>query len=156
MASEAPKFEAVAPLDELTYVGQSAIEGLGIFAKVDLPKGTCWWTLKLNKNVLLITYDQYKQLMDSNQEGSPLSQALLASVNHFGYYEGNQDAIAICMDNARFTNHSDDPNSGGDPTNPISVALRDIKAGEEITEDYMGYHQCPWPEPYRWCPRHTS
>jgi SET domain-containing protein len=39
-------------------------------------------------------------------------------------------------DGARFTNHSETPNLRWDETTRVSVAARDIAAGEEFTENY--------------------
>jgi len=45
--------------------------------------------------------------------------------------------IHLCdfCDDARFINHSFDPNTGPSPFGE-TIALRDIRAGEEITENY--------------------
>lgn len=66
--------------------------------------------------------------------------------------------LLLCADNARWINHSDDPNV--DTTLPlfhtqnIDRALRDIAAGEELTMDYTraedepfkGFPGCSRPE----------
>jgi uncharacterized protein len=55
--------------------------------------------------------------------------------------------MVLIPDNGRFVNHSDAPSSGAGVNGRLlySVALRDIAAGEEITEDYATYDECPWP-----------
>lgn len=44
----------------------------------------------------------------------------------------------LCVDDARFINHSCDPNGKSDGPG-LTVAARDIAAGEEITEDYREF-----------------
>jgi len=62
----------------------------------------------------------------------PLGRELL---NHYGYLsEFFPGGYVLNCDNARFINHSDDPNT--DNTTEFSYALRDIQPGEEITCDY--------------------
>ena len=50
----------------------------------------------------------------------------------------------------RYINHSDEPNCGGewadDPKDEVSIAIRDIEEGEEITDDYSVFQDmsCEW------------
>lgn len=63
-------------------------------------------------------------------------------------------SLVWLMDNSRYTNHSNQPNSGyaevfrSDSQTVSSMfcsaVIRDVKAGEEIFEDYRPYDQCPW------------
>ena len=48
-------------------------------------------------------------------------------------------AICLCADNARHINHSDNPNVHVGDENAFDYALRDIAAGEEITENYLRF-----------------
>ena len=66
----------------------------------------------------------------------------------YSYFSALHDSLVICLDNARYVNHSDTPNSGpaADQNPLISIALRDIAKGEEILEDYDVYDNCPWAE----------
>jgi len=47
-----------------------------------------------------------------------------------------EDYLVLNTDNARFTNHSDNPNTKSLGRFQDNIALRDIKVGEEITIDY--------------------
>jgi SET domain-containing protein len=64
---------------------------------------------------------------------------------HVGIYLKHSDAFLVFHDGTQFTNHSLEPNSKAvmptskDYTQMISYALKDIKAGEEIFENYEGY-----------------
>ena len=57
-----------------------------------------------------------------------------------GYLHDPSDQFIHLVDGGQFTNHSDSPNCGGDwaadPKDEVSVAIRDIEEGEEITDDY--------------------
>jgi SET domain-containing protein len=132
-------------LDELTEVRESKIAGLGLFAKKFIPKGTCWFERHPDE-VLMITKFQYHALLQSQE--SPLSKGFIQAIKTYTYYEKKYDALIFCVDNARFVNHSLNPNSGADSTlsSLKSVALRDIYPGEEITENYLSYDLCPWAE----------
>jgi SET domain-containing protein len=127
----------------LTEVRKSNIHGFGLFAKVDIPKGRVWWHGR-REDVLLLDRKQYETLTRS-QRSQPIEQTLEAFLM-YSYYGAESDELILCLDNSRFVNHSFEPNSGalpgGDPL--VSLALRDIAAGEEIVENYMDYARCPW------------
>ena len=131
---------------DLTEARQSPIHGLGVFAKRDIPKGTVWWRGEKDVNVLLFNRQQYLHFQQS--AGNSLKDAFWEVLATYSYYSRQLDSLIVCLDNARYVNHSDEPNSGPDETqNPLlSVALRDIKAGEEILENYDHYDFCPWVE----------
>lgn len=131
------------PLDEIAETRMSPIHGLGLFAKVDIPAGTVWWSARPG-TVLLISQAQYKSLSGSTR--NPLSEQLLTALTTYCYYAASLDSLVLCLDNARFVNHSDNPNSGAAESAEalIAVALRDIKQGDEIFENYFHYDECPW------------
>jgi hypothetical protein len=51
--------------------------------------------------------------------------------------------LVMSMDNDKFVNHSDTPNTlseyRDDEAEVITVALRDIEAGEELTDNYRSF-----------------
>lgn len=116
---------------------------MGLFAKIDIPAQTLWWKASRN-NVLLVNHQQFVTLSHSHQNTT--TDGLLSLVKTYGYYSSRLDSIIVCLDNARYVNHSFEPNSGAPiHGNPLcSVTLRRICAGEEITEDYTQYDHCPW------------
>jgi SET domain-containing protein len=130
-------------VDEFTEVRESKIAGLGLFAKKLIPKGTYWFDHN-HDDVLMISKKQYMTLIQSHD--SPLSNGFIQAIKTYTYYEKIYDALVFCVDNARFVNHSTNPNSGADEfDSPLkSIALRDIQEGEEITENYLSYDLCPW------------
>jgi SET domain-containing protein len=114
-----------------TYVAASEIEGNGLFAAEKIVRGT---PMQMDVPVfdIVLTPGQVKALI-------PIAQA------HVQKYAWTDDRGLkhIGVDNDRFVNHSDDPNMGGIDDaksfeNPfdVMVAMRDIEAGEEITEIY--------------------
>lgn len=131
---------------EWTEVKHSLIHGLGVFAKRDIPKGTPWWKGEAGLNILLFNKHQYLNFQMS--EKNALKTGFWDMIATYSYYSSLLDSLIVCLDNARYVNHSDHPNSGPDASqNPlISVALRDIKKGEEILENYDWYDHCPWAE----------
>ena len=133
------------PINALTEVRNSHVHGLGVFAKTDIPKGTVWWRARPGMDVLLINKAQFQTLKDSQH--SPTSQDLLEAIYTYSYYSAEDDVLILILDHARYTNHSFQPNSDVYPEPGVigSIALRDIKAGEEIMEDYSEFDHCPWP-----------
>ncbi len=131
---------------DLTEVKQSPIHGFGVYAKADIPKGTAWWNGEVDNNVLLFNKNQYLNFQRSAD--NQLKVDFWKMLSTYSYYSTKLDSLIICLDNARYVNHSELPNSGPAPDqNPlISIALRDILQGEEILEDYDLYDLCPWAE----------
>jgi hypothetical protein len=54
-------------------------------------------------------------------------------------YDPATGTHTLSFDDARFTNHSDDPNTANAADGVSTVAVRDIEAGEEITWDYRSF-----------------
>ena len=103
-----------------TQIKPSEISGIGLFADEDIPKNTiihkeCAFTVEFTK----------EQLKD-------LTEYHLEFLKIYSYeFEG---ITRISVDHDKFMNHSDNPNTyelGSD-----TLALRDIKKGEEILTDY--------------------
>lgn len=96
--------------------------GLGVFATRRIPKGTIVWTLdaldqKLGPDQLRTLGPAYRKLVER-----------YAYPNEFGHW-------ILCWDLGRWVNHSCAPNAlstGWD----FDLAVRDIEAGEQITNDY--------------------
>lgn len=129
-----------------TAVKPSSIAGLGIFADQEIKKGEAIW-LYSPETCLVFTRKQFDSLLKSFHK---IENSIIQYYLTYGYYFSPLDALLILLDNARFFNHSDQPNSGGSfesPTELIgqrSIALRDIEKGEELTESYQSYDQSPW------------
>ncbi|MFX1494938.1 MAG: SET domain-containing protein [Promethearchaeota archaeon] len=135
--------KATNPIEEYTYVKPSKIDGLGLFAKKLIPKGTILWHAR-PQDVLIIKKDQFLTLDTSYK--SPLIKDYIHDLLTYSYYESELDALIFCLDNAKFVNHSFNANSGisEDENGFCAIAKRDIQPGEEITEDYSKYKFCDW------------
>ena len=110
-----------------TMLQASPIEGIGCFAAERIRRGTPLWRFVPCFDVMLppsfCAEMCNAEFLEKYAQQCPLT----------GYY-------VLCADDARFVNHSDDPNMGAcaplfDPARTHD-ALRDIEAGEEITCDY--------------------
>ncbi|MDP3956711.1 MAG: SET domain-containing protein [bacterium] len=113
-----------------TKIGPSKIHGIGLFADELIPNGTILWK-----------YVPGFDLRFTKEEVEKLPEAVQKFIHFYDYESKDTGYLVICADNARFYNHSEDPNTegidlpetdgeGGD------VAARDIHLGEEITCDY--------------------
>ncbi|HWY10448.1 MAG TPA: SET domain-containing protein [Bacteroidia bacterium] len=106
----------------------SKISGMGLFADEDIPKGTTVWKFEPNIDVLL-----------SKQEIEKLTDASKEQVYNYAFLDVDHKKYMLCGDDARFFNHSDNSNCTDEFSN-ITVALRDIKAGEELTVNYKKFY----------------
>ena len=137
------KISFIQRLSHFAEVRPSPLHGLGLFAKRDIPENTVWWKARRSQ-VMLLNRPQFHTLMASRI--NPVMENMLSIASIYGYYAARLDSIVICLDDARYVNHSEEPNSGaplnGDPLS--SRTLRLIREGEEITEDYGAYDHCAW------------
>jgi SET domain-containing protein len=110
------------------YVGPSAIEGVGVFAAAPIAKGTAIWSLD----------EKFDQVL-TVAEIAALGDEQRSFVERYGYTHTTRPELTVLeMDNGRFMNHSDNPNT--DFTDPVvGWAIRDIAEGEEITCNYAEF-----------------
>jgi uncharacterized protein len=111
-----------------TYLDRSSLHGIGLFAAELISSGTAVWRFTPGFDF---------ELDPSLIEAQPphFRERLL----HYGYIDPRLDRYILCCDDARFLNHSDNPNLETDFTRErhgVDIALRDIAAGEEMTVDY--------------------
>lgn len=112
-----------------TKIGRSDIAGIGLFADEFVPKGTPIWKLQDSFDIQL-----------SQDEFLALSEPAQTQVLNYCYYNSKTGKYVVCGDDARFFNHSIDPNcSSSDDDYKVDVALRDIRPGEELTQDYGNF-----------------
>jgi hypothetical protein len=108
------------PATELRFVSSDI--GSGVFATRLIPRGTITWALDV--------LDQ-RFTSDAIEALPAYARDLL---DKYSYVDGRGDHV-LCWDNARFFNHSCTANClsvGYD----FEIAVRDIQAGEELTDDY--------------------
>lgn len=111
-----------------TYLGKSEINGTGVFAREYIPNGSVVWRMQKNFD-LVLNKDQYEEL-------PPIAKDF---IKHYGYYNQSEGGWVVCMDNAKYTNHSNSPNIEAD--GDVAIAIKDIHEGEEITEDYYNFDE---------------
>jgi hypothetical protein len=108
------------PNSEINTAGDAI--GVGVFATRRIPRGTIVWTLdRLDQK---LTLDRVRSLP------APYRRLL----DQYGFLNERGERI-LCWDNGRYVNHSCSPNVLPTGWN-FEVAIRDIEAGEEITNDY--------------------
>jgi len=117
-----------------TRLDRSTIHGLGVFAAEDLPRGTVVWRLDPGPDVLL-----------DEAVVAALPAAARAQIDRYAYHDPVRGCRVLCGDDARFFNHATDANCGDSPVEgaDVTVALRDIVAGEELTWDYAESGMAP-------------
>lgn len=106
-----------------TKLGLSPLHGIGLFAAELIPAGTVVW--------------RYMPPFDAAFYQLPTDPVVLETLEHYSYFDEEMDVWVLPGDNARFTNHSDEPNLKIDAQ--TMVAARDILSGEEITTDYWSF-----------------
>lgn len=115
-----------------TRLGPSSIAGIGLFADEDIPAGTVTWRF-------VPGFDQLFCEQDIAGRPEPARSELL----NYTYKHPETGRYVYCLDNARFMNHADDPNTRGVHVSAsiegYDVATRDIAKGEELTCDYFTF-----------------
>jgi SET domain-containing protein len=124
-------------------VRESSINGKGLFAAGDIPKGAVYWVYHCDdplpvKGATVCENGVYSR-EDLERVDDP---AELKAILHGGIFLKDCDLFMAFRDGSEYMNHSFDPNSqirypeSKDYRELVSYALRDIRAGEEITEHY--------------------
>jgi hypothetical protein len=104
-----------------TYIDQSAIHGLGVFADEFIRKGKKIWRF-------VEGYDR----IYSPKQFAELPKAAKDFVRFYGYRVDGE--IILTVDHDRNINHSENANTVWQ--SGYSIARRNIRKGEEITNDY--------------------
>lgn len=113
-----------------TKIGKSGIHGIGLFADQFIPKGSIVWKfqpgfdLKISENCL-----------------DKLSEFSREQFLNYAYLNKKTGNYVLCFDDARFYNHSKNPNCVSyypdlEDEEGIDIAVIDINKGDEITCDY--------------------
>lgn len=96
--------------------------GLGVFATKDIPLGT-----------IVYAKDPLEIVIDEDQFES-LPELVKQKADIYSYIESN-GARVLSWDSAKFVNHCCEANTLSTGYG-FEIAIRDIKAGEEVTDDY--------------------
>ncbi len=113
-----------------TLLSPSEIHGIGLFAGERIPAGTVVW--RFDPAIDLVLADDALERLSG-----PAREQMLK----YSYVDRHLKRRILCGDDARFFNHSDDPNclDFPDDTGGTTVAKRDIEVGEELTSDYASF-----------------
>ncbi len=111
-----------------TSLRVSPIHGIGVFTEEPIQKGQVVWQFDRRVDIV-IPVDQMKDF----------PQAVQDYLKRLAYVEGQNGhrVMILCADNAKFVNHSDDPNLVDTPDGARELAARDIVMGEELTCNYF-------------------
>lgn len=107
-----------------TKIAQSPIHGMGLYADEFIPKGTLIWT-----------YDTHFDVSFTEYHMKDLSEHAVRLLQRYAYPDEAIGTYILCGDDARFINHSINPNTD-EVLGVGTVARRDIQAGEEIVSNY--------------------
>lgn len=123
-------------------IGVSKIHGVGVIALRDIYQGDkCYIRPRIVPTFYTVPYSSFKKLFPEIRD---LILARWPSVVNGSLFKSPNDDVGLLS----FCNHSNDPNY-----NVITdTALRDIKKGEEITEDYrkMAQWNLAYPNLHTW------
>ncbi len=132
MESLSKKERLLKDLQQNTWVAlqPSAVAGIGVFALVDIPKG--------QQGIFSNDTSEWIRISKEEVGALPAHSRFLVE-NHCLY---DEDAYYIpeygfkMVDLVVYLNHADDPNVASLDEGQDFVALRDIRAGEELFVDY--------------------
>jgi SET domain-containing protein len=104
----------------------SDIHGLGVFTEEFIPKGEVIW--------------EWHEGIDRCVSPSVVDALPTNCQQIFKRYSWvEHGSYIICIDNEKYINHSDNPNCVFTPDGNKAIAARDIKSGEEITQNYKDF-----------------
>jgi hypothetical protein len=108
--------------------------GKGIFTLEDISSGDCVWIYKLGKNVH--EFDETTSQIYLNTLPN-----LSAQQSFLNYSFGRGELICLIKDDGQYMNHADAANCNckTDLLTGHCFAMRDIKSGEQLFEDYLTY-----------------
>lgn len=108
----------------------SGIHGVGCFTEEPIREGEVVWGLHEGLDVIVTAAELERQ-----------PAVIQRFLEIYGYVErrGGEEVVVLCGDHARHMNHSAEGNLVWDADRYVAVAVRDIRAGEELTSDYYTY-----------------
>lgn len=110
------------------FLKETKHKGIGVFAGENVKKGE---TVYVDEKIL-------SKIFPAKEIANLPKVAQDFITNNSDYDEKNDTGYFDC-DNARFINHSENPNIWYYPKKKSMVALRDISKGEEILGDYRNF-----------------
>lgn len=112
------------------YVAPSEIQGVGVFAGEDIRAGSRIYEFVEGVDIVM-----------TREQAARFGVEFARFMRIFAYVDPADKTMVISVDNSRFMNHAEVPNTAWDQI--YGWATRDIRCGEEITCDYYTF----WFEP---------
>lgn len=117
-----------------TKLSGSSIHGIGLFADEFIAAETVVWKFS---DLIDLCFDE-RQIND-------LSENVSEQISRYSYRDKRSGIYVLCGDDARFFNHSNEPNCldfyDYKDLGRVTIAARDINAGEELTRNYAAFDQ---------------
>ncbi len=111
-------------------LNKSKIHGIGLFTEEDLKKGQLVYTASplLDVNI-------------SREQFDSLDEKEKREIRCWGFWDKPNNVWHSDFDNTKFVNHSFNPTLTQNPKykDAYLVATRDVKAGEELTQNYLEF-----------------
>ena len=115
-----------------TKVKESNIHGLGLFADQFIPRGTEIWR-----------FTPGFDLKFTREQILSFPEALQIYIYKYSWRSKKSKLYCLSSDDGKFFNHSENPNVLSEyrdnEEEVITVAIKDIQAGEEILDDYNSF-----------------
>jgi SET domain-containing protein len=106
-----------------TYIKEVPGKGIGLFANEKIKKNT----------VVHLEETEFDKIFSND---FVLEHNLTSFFKHYATFDKESSTWYLCSDNARFINHSYNPNITCSAEDKKSWAIHDIEIDEEITVDY--------------------
>ncbi|MCX6793122.1 MAG: SET domain-containing protein [Candidatus Falkowbacteria bacterium] len=109
---------------------KSSLHGIGLFAAEDIIKGALIYTPSPALDVN-ITQEQFDSLDEKEK----------AEIRWWGFFDEPTQKWHVDFDVSHFINHSTNRTVAQDPNHSDAylVAVKDVKAGEELTQNYLEF-----------------
>ncbi len=108
----------------------SSLHGVGLFAAEPITKGT-----------LIYTASPVLDVNISKEQFDALDEKEKQEVRWWGFFDTASDKWHVDFDVTHFINHADEATVTQDPghSDAYLIAIRDIEAGEELTQNYLEF-----------------
>lgn len=119
-----------------TKLSASSIHGVGVHADEPVRKGAEVWR-----------FQKGFDLEKTTEEIAALPEHARDWFKHYAFVDHHHEGCILSFDDARFINHSDEPNIRPDYSKEkhgVGIAQRDIPAGEELTINYRDIEKGSW------------
>lgn len=123
---------------QVKYKVKKSKYGKGIFAEENIKKGTLIWKYKRGVNVRSL---KGQNAVKDHLSRLPSDEARKDWLVHMYYHRGYCNEI---LDDGKMWNHSAKPNTGEGPDPNSSYAIKNIKKGDELLDDYGTYGWPAW------------